>query len=151
MAFPPDGQDGFGEAVGTRVEDQVERRILEARQIGHVALHSLDLETVALGHHAVLTELSSRVVEDGYVRPGRSQDRPLLAPARRQTQHSRTVELEEPLARHPPTWRENDRPVSLPGSSHLIRIDRDRPLVLIVDFPVPGVAVESDDIHGFAP
>ena len=53
----------------------------KAREVAHVALLGGDGEAVAFGDHAVLRELSGRVVEDGDVGAGGGEDGALLAAA----------------------------------------------------------------------
>ncbi|MFT3765373.1 MAG: hypothetical protein QM820_07655 [Minicystis sp.] len=57
MALAPDGADIRHVEVGDRVEDDVERRVRQGRQVAHVALDRAQGEPVARGDHAVLIEL----------------------------------------------------------------------------------------------
>ena len=129
------------------MHDKVEAAVGESTQILHIALHGFDRQVVFFSRLAVALQLCLRIVEDGHLRPGCRQDRPLLPSAGGQAQHMRLPQLSQPVHRDGFVRRQNDARLSATGSRQLIFRSRESPWVALGYFLVPGEAVVLEEIH----
>ena len=82
----PYGGDIGDVHVGHGVHDQVERVVLEARQVGHVRVDQREVESVTARDLLVPGELGLGEVQHGDLRASGGEDRSLLAAPARQAQ-----------------------------------------------------------------
>lgn len=61
------------EAVGDRVEDEIERAVGEDTQVSHIALNRSERELFPLRHPSILSQLCRGVVQHSHTRAHRSQ------------------------------------------------------------------------------
>jgi hypothetical protein len=146
-ALAPDRPNLRTEDVRYGVKHQVERGIVERAQVAHVAEHRAQLEAFAIGDEPVLLELLRRVVEHGDVRARRGEHGPLLAAAGSKAQHVGALHVGwEPVAGHRLISDEHHAPVTCTSARDRVGAGRTRPLVVLLDELVPGVAVVSDGV-----
>jgi hypothetical protein len=122
-AFAPNRADIGDEERRDRVYNQVEARVAERREIGHVAVHKSQFKPVPLRHESILAELTRRPVEQRDLRAGRGEDGRLLSATTRQAQDPETRERREPLARDRPMLAQLDGPGSGPRIGNLLTRD----------------------------
>lgn len=129
------------------MDDEVEARVRERREVTHIALHRPNLQTVALGDQAVLGELLVGKVEHRDVRGRRGEDRTLLPAAGSETEDVPTFDVAEPRFGYR-GGRHVDVPVALAGGFDLFRGEGLRVGAFAFSHAlVPGAPVVGDCVH----
>ena len=54
LGLAPHGPDIFGKAVRARIKNKIEGALFKTGQVGHIALNSLELKTIAISHYSIL-------------------------------------------------------------------------------------------------
>jgi len=125
---------------------QVVALALENAQVSHAALNRCQFEVMLLGDCAVAFQLPGRVVEHRDASACSSQYRPLLSPARCQTQDIQAVQFTEPVSGHGFRVGQQNLPYTRPSVVDNLIAERNRPLVAVLDLFVPGCAIVYSDI-----